>query len=137
MTEIRIHTYEAMILFPQSAGGDLQACADHIRDIVQRGDAELLSLAKWDERRLAYDIHGNKRGIYFLAYFRCKTTAMAGIERDLRLSERILRSLVIRADEVTEEQIQAADGQTRLADEIKLRGTAPVAAGEVDAEPRE
>jgi small subunit ribosomal protein S6 len=123
MSEVRIHCYEAMILFPQSAASDLQGCADHIREIIQRAGAELLALAKWDERRLAHDIKGNKRGLYFLAYFRCQTSHMVGIERDLRLSERVLRSLVVRAENITEEAIRSADGQARLADEIKLRST--------------
>lgn len=134
MTEVRTHFYEAMVLFPQSAGSDLQGCADHIRDILQRGGAELLALAKWDERRLAYDVKGNKRGIYFLAYFRCATSAMAGIERDLRLSERVLRSLVVRAEHLTEEAMRASDGQTRLADEIKLRSTESAASEPQPAE---
>lgn len=125
MSEVRIHSYEAMVLFPQSASADLQGCADHIREIISRAGGELLALAKWDERRLAYDIRGNKRGLYFLAYFRCKTTDMVGIERDLNLSERVLRSLVVRAENMTEDAMRAFDGQSRLADEIRLRGTAP------------
>jgi len=141
MSEVRIHSYEAMILFPQSASSDLQGCADHIRDIINRAGAELLALAKWDERRLAHDIKGNKRGLYFLAYFRCQTSAMASVERDLRLSERILRSLVVRAENMTEEAMRSADGQTRLADEAKLRATegsaaeAPVSEVAAAAEP--
>ncbi|MFO0874789.1 MAG: 30S ribosomal protein S6 [Phycisphaerales bacterium] len=123
MAEIRIHPYEALVLFPQSAGADLAGCLDHLREILSRADAELLALKKWDERRLAYDIRGNKRGIYFLAYFKAKSSALVGIERDLNLSERVLRSLVARADHMTEDQMRAADGQQQLADEIKLRAS--------------
>src|SRR5690242_16760580 len=94
----RIHMYEGMFLFPQSASADLQGALDHILDILQRGGADIVALRKWDERRLAYDIKGNKRGIYFLAYFKAKTQALAGIERDCRLSEKMLRSLITKAD---------------------------------------
>ena len=85
MSEIdtRIQTYEGMFLFPQSATSDLQGSVDHITDILQRGGAEIIALRKWDERRLAYDIHGNKRGVYFLAYFKAKTQSLAGMERDV------------------------------------------------------
>lgn len=129
--DTRIQTYEGMFLFPQSATSDLQGSVDHITDILTRGGAEIVALRKWDERRLAYDIKGNKRGVYFLAYFRAKTPALAGIERDCRLSERLLRSLITRADHVPAEEISAADGRGQIADEIKLRGTggnAPAAA---------
>lgn len=128
MSELRIHPYEALVLFPQSAASDLGGCADHVREILARADAELLALKKWDERRLAYDIRGNKRGVYFLAYFKAKTSALIGIERDLNLSERVLRSLVARVENMTEEQMRTADGQQQLADEVKLRGTGQPAA---------
>jgi len=115
------NAYEALVLFPQSAVADLQGCADHIREILDRAGVELLALSKWDERRLAYDIQGNKRGLYFLAYFTGPGTALARIERDINLSERILRSLILRVEAMTEEEMRAADGREQLADEIKLR----------------
>lgn len=122
MTETRTHTYEALFLFPQSASADLQAAVDHITDILQRGQAEIIALRKWDERRLAFDIHGNKRGVYFLAYFKALTSGLSAIERDCRLSEKLLRSMITRADHVPETEIAAHDGRTQLADEIKMRG---------------
>jgi small subunit ribosomal protein S6 len=134
----RISTYEGMFLFPQSASADLQGAVDHITEILARGGAEIITLRKWDERRLAYDIKGNKRGIYFLSFFKAKTQQLAGIERDLRLSERLLRSLITKANHVTAEEINAHEGRQQIADEIKLRGTpaastaaaAPAAASE-------
>ncbi len=134
MTEIRINAYEALVLFPQSAASDLQGCADHIREILDRAGVELLALKKWDERRLAYDIRGNKRGLYFLAYFRGPGAALAKIERDFNLSERVLRNLVLRVEEMTEEQMREADGREQLADEIRLRASGEVAVAEPETE---
>lgn len=122
MSDIETYPYEAMFLFPPAAGANLQAAVDHINEILSRANAEVISLRKWDERRLAYEIKGNKRGIYFLVYFRAASDKLTGIERDCNLSEKLLRSLVTRADHVTAEQMQAAEGRDELADEIKLRG---------------
>ena len=69
ITAERTRPYEGMFLFPQSATADLQGAVDHVKEILGRSGAEILSIAKWDERRLAYDIKGNKRGVYFLVYF--------------------------------------------------------------------
>ncbi len=128
MSEIRNNTYEGMFLFPQTVAADLQGAADHILGTLSKGGAQLISLCKWDERRLAYDIKGNKRGVYFLAYFKCDAQRLTAIERDCRLSERLLRSMITRADHVTPEQITAMDGRQQLADEIALRKTQPAAA---------
>ncbi len=121
MTETRINMYEAMFLFPQTATADLAGALDHVESILGRAGAEIVSICKWDERRLAYDIKGNKRGLYFLVYFKADRAKIAGIERDCNLSEQLLRAMVLRADHVPTEEIEAADGRTALADEIKLR----------------
>ncbi|MFO0829995.1 MAG: 30S ribosomal protein S6 [Phycisphaerales bacterium] len=124
MSDIRTHIYEGLFLFPQSASADVQAAVDHINEILGRAHAEVIALRKWDERRLAYDIHGNKRGVYFLAYFKARTDSLAGIERDCRLSEKLLRTLITKADHVPPTDIAASDGRQQLADEAKLRGSA-------------
>lgn len=121
MSEDRVNPYEGLFLFPQSATADLQAVIDHMMEILARADAELISLRRFDERRLAYEIKGHKRGVYFLIYFRARSNALVGIERDCNLSEQLLRWLVIRADQYTPDQMEAADGRTELEDEIRLR----------------
>lgn len=123
MSEQRINTYEAMYLFPQSVTANLTGAVDHIKSILSRGDAELISLRKWDERRLAYAIKGNKRGVYFLVYFKAPSDKMPLIERYSNLSEEILRAMITRADHIPEEQMQASDGQQQIADEAKLRAS--------------
>ena len=128
MSEKRTYTYEAMFLFPQTVSADLQSAVDHIGEILSKGHAEVISLCKWDERRLAYDIKGNKRGVYVLTYFKCDADKLAAIERDARLSEKLLRSMITRADHLAPEQIAAMEGRQQLADEIALRKTQPAAA---------
>jgi small subunit ribosomal protein S6 len=119
---VRTRLYEGMFLFPQSAAADLGGAVEHVREILARGGAEIVSLVKWDERRLAYDIAGNKRGLYLLTYFRAPVNALARIERDCNLSEKLLRSLVLKAEHMLPEHMQNEEGQKRLADEIALRG---------------
>ena len=116
MTETAtMNTYEGMFLFPQNSISDLQAATDHVMALLQRADAEVVSFKKWDDRRLAYEIKGNKRGVYFLTYFRCEPTKIASLERDCNLSESLLRFMITKADHINMEDIEAADGRTALA----------------------
>ncbi len=130
MTEQRINVYEGLFLFPQAVGGELQFAVDHIQEILAKSDAQIISLCKWDERRLAYEINGNKRGVYFLVYFRALRSALVSIERSCNLSETLLRSIIVRVDHLTQEQMEAADGTTQIADEIKLRAEQAVGSPE-------
>ena len=125
MAETRINSYEGMFLFPQTVSADLQSAIDHILEMLAKGGAEIISLCKWDERRLAYDIKGNKRGVYFLTYFKCDAQKLTLIERDCRLSEKLLRSMITRADHVSAEQMLAMEGRQQLADETALRKSQP------------
>lgn len=128
MSEARINTYEGMFLFPQAITANLQEAADHVRSILERGDAEILSFRKWDERRLAYEIKGNKRGVYFLTYFKAPADKLRIIERDCNLSEQMLRAMIVRAEHLPQEHIEAAEGRQELADEIEMRKKDPAAA---------
>ena len=65
-SEERVLPYEGMFLFSQAQTADLQEAVDHIDDILRRAEVEVISLCKWDERRLAYEIKGNKRGVVFV-----------------------------------------------------------------------
>jgi len=123
-TETRIGRYEAMFLFPQSASADLNGAMDHIKEVLSKGEATLHSLVKWDERRLSYDVKGNKRGVYFLSRFTADTRKVKEIERDCRLSEKMLRALVIRNDELTDEEMKNASAAQRTMDEARLRDDA-------------
>lgn len=130
----RIYQYEAMFLFGQSTAADLAGCVAHLNEVFQRAQAEVVAMRKWDDRRLAYEIAGQKRGTYILVYFKAPNESMLGFDRDCNLSEKILRHLLIRADHMTVEQMQAADGRRELELEAKMRAEKPQTA-EPAAEP--
>lgn len=122
MSDTQTNIYEGLFLFPQAAATNLQAAVDHMTELLTRAEAEVLSLKKWDERRLAYEIKGNKRGIYFLTYFRVDPSRLVGLERDCNLSEQLLRAMVLRAEHIPTEVIEATEGREQIEDEIRLRG---------------
>lgn len=117
----RTFNYEAMFLIGQSTAADLGAVISHIDELLERCGAKLISMAKWDERRLAYEIEKQKRGLYILAYFEAPAQQIAQLDRDTQMSETIMRVLVTRADHLTMEEMQAADNREALLGEAKLR----------------
>lgn len=125
MPATRTYTYEAMFLLSQAVAADLGGAVEHIKEIVSRGHGEIVSMRKWDERRLAYEIRGQKRGTYILCYFKAPNTMLGHIERDCNLSEKILRVLILRADHMSLEEIQSLDARKELDVEIRLRGQTP------------
>lgn len=99
-------TYEGMFLL-DAGNPDFQAASEPVRTILDRNEATTLAFKAWDERRLAYEIKGRRRGLYVLSFFECDPLRLTEIERDCRLDERVLRVLLLRREGLTEEQIQA------------------------------
>jgi small subunit ribosomal protein S6 len=93
--------YEALFLVDS---GFAAAQWDHVLEIIakilERAQSRVISVRKWDERKLAYDVQGKGRGTYILAYFECSSLMIRQIERDVQLSEEILRVLVVRTDRI-------------------------------------
>jgi len=119
--------YEALFLVDSGeAASDWQGINDHVKKILERNGAEIVSMRKWDERPLAYEILGRKRGTYILVYFNSPCEKLNTIERDAQLSERILRVLILRGDHVTPEDM-AKDTPAILAEKGQVV-SAPVVA---------
>lgn len=101
-----MNTYEGMFLFDPSVGAKAEAVQGEIDRLMSRAEAELIVTKPAEERRLAYEIKGRKRGMYVLTYFRAPGDKITSLERDIRLSEVVLRALIIRVDGLSEERMQ-------------------------------
>ena len=97
--------YEGMFLFDNTAVHEWSDMEAEVRRLFERIGAEPLVCLKFDERKLAYEIKSRKRGTYVLTYFDADPERMPDLERDARLSEVILRALVLRADKLSEERL--------------------------------
>jgi small subunit ribosomal protein S6 len=81
-TMARTGTYEGMFLVSQAAAAQFGDTLNHINELFGRANATVVAMKKWDDRRLAYEIDKQKRGVYILAYFTCPTDMVARLERD-------------------------------------------------------
>lgn len=99
-------TYEGMFLL-DAGNHDFDVAAEPVREVLARIQAEVLSIKPWDERRLSYPIKGRKRGLYVLTYFKADPANMADLQHEIQLNEKVLRALLLSADHLSEEKIQA------------------------------
>jgi len=98
--------YEAMFLIDSAeAAKDWDGIIELITKMLNKIDGQIISLKKWDERPLAYPIKKCVRGVYILTYFKAEGPRITELERDVLLSERIMRALILRTEHLTEEDI--------------------------------
>ena len=107
--------YEAMFVMDVQAVPDNGAMEAEINRILGRAEAEILICRRWEDRRLAYEIDGRKRGSYWLTYFNAPTDKVVGIERDVQLSEKVLRVLVLRVEEVPKSELEPRPAEAQPA----------------------
>ena len=126
--------YEGMFLVDSSkAGADWDGIIAAIRTILEKAGAEIDSIRKWDDRRLAYEIKGKSRGTYILSYFRVDGERIQDIEKSVRLSEKIMRVLILSAERLRPEDIEKDTPATKVEMEKEKRKAAKEAAQEAEA----
>ena len=84
------------------AGGDRAAGAElqqQVEAIVTRLGGTLEKTDVWGRRKLAYEIGRHKEGIYVLRSSRAAAISMKELDRRLKVTEGVIRHLVVRVDE--------------------------------------
>lgn len=127
--------YEGMFLVDSSqAGADWDGIITAIRTILEKYEAEIDSIRKWDDRKLAYEIKGKNRGTYILTYFRVDGERIQDIERSVQLSEKIMRVLILSAERQRPEDIEKDTPATKVEKEKEKRKAAKETAQEAKVE---
>ena len=100
--EHRTRRYETMIVLRtdlQEVGVKEQA--ERIRKLLESQGAIVDGIHEWGLRELAYAIQKERRGYYVLVQYTAPATAVAELERTLKLSDFVLRFVSIRQDQDT------------------------------------
>jgi small subunit ribosomal protein S6 len=117
--------YEAMFLIDSAeAAKDWDGIIELVTKMLNKIDAQIIYLKKWDERPLAYSIKRCARGTYILSYFKADGRKITELERDVLLSERIMRALILRIDHLTEEEVIKKMTEVRAPAPVAADGTA-------------
>ncbi|GAC1668198.1 MAG: hypothetical protein NVS9B8_10430 [Candidatus Limnocylindrales bacterium] len=89
--------YELMlVLRPDVADDKAQAVIDRTtRQIVASG-GQIVKVAPWGRRRLAYQIDRYREGSYHIVLFEAPGDALTELERTLQITEEVIRHLVTR-----------------------------------------
>jgi small subunit ribosomal protein S6 len=94
--------YELMlILRPDVADDKAQAVIDRTTRQVSAGGGQIVKVAPWGRRRLAYQIDRFREGSYHIVLFEAPAEVIAEVERGLQITEEVIRHLVTRVERPT------------------------------------
>jgi len=116
-----VHDYEIMVILdPDIDERTVAPSLEAFLEVIRQSGGTVENLDIWGKRRLAYEINKKSEGIYAVANFSSSPAATAELDRQLRLSEAVMRTKVMRQDEAVVRL--GAPEEAPIAQKVSLSG---------------
>lgn len=97
-----LKTYEALyIARPDVPDDEIQTIAKEVENMITANGGAIVRSEIWGKRRLAYEVQKCTEGNYTLLRFESAANFVARLENHFRLTDAIIRYLVVHFDEKT------------------------------------
>jgi small subunit ribosomal protein S6 len=94
-----MHQYELMVILdPEIDERTVAPSLDKFLNVIRNDGGTIDNVDIWGRRRLAYEIQKKSEGIYAVVNFTANSDATIELDRQLKLSEAVLRTKVLRAE---------------------------------------
>jgi small subunit ribosomal protein S6 len=96
-----VRPYEVVTIYNPGLENDeaYDAQIERFSTLVTEHGGEVVNIDKWGRRRLAYEINGLTEGYYVVMTFNAEPAVAAELERVLKITDTVVRHLVILLDE--------------------------------------
>ena len=95
-----MHKYEVMVILdPNVEERTVAPSIDKFLNVIRNGGGTVDQVDIWGRRRFTYEIKKKSEGIYAVLNLTAKSEDVIELDRQLKLSEAVLRTKVLRADE--------------------------------------
>lgn len=95
-----MNKYELAVVVNAKIEDDARtATIEKVKELIARFGGEVTNVDDWGKRKLAYEINKQKEGFYYFIQFNAETSTPAELESRLRITETVLRYLIVRLDE--------------------------------------
>ncbi len=99
-----MHQYELMVILdPTIEERTVAPSLDKFLNVIRNGGGTVDKVDLWGRRRFAYEIQKKTEGYYAVVSLTAKSDDIIELDRQLKLSEAVLRTKVMRADEAVVE----------------------------------
>jgi small subunit ribosomal protein S6 len=125
------HQYELMVILdPEIDERTVAPSLDKFLNVIRNDGGTIDSVDIWGRRRLAYEINKKTEGIYAVVNFTSTSAATVELDRQLSLSEAVMRTKVLRAEEGI---AQVAAAKVAADEKAARKAAAPAKAVAADA----
>ena len=91
-----INHYEGMFILDSARfGADPDKAAAEVSAIIEKVGGTVVAHRPWQDAKLAYEINGHRKGLYYLTFFTAESTSVNGINGIVKLNDNVIRHLII------------------------------------------
>jgi small subunit ribosomal protein S6 len=95
-----MRNYEfTFIVHPDVEDEGMTAVVEKVGQFITDGGGQVTNVDHWGRRRLAYPIQRQKEGYYVLMHVQLDTQSIGELERNLKLTEEVIRYLLVRIED--------------------------------------
>jgi small subunit ribosomal protein S6 len=88
-----------MIISPDVAEEDVPGTIDRVSDFITSRGGEVTQVDRWGKKKMAYPINRFSEGNYVMSRFKMEPGMTTELEASLKISEQILRHMLVRLSE--------------------------------------
>ena len=126
-----MHQYELMVILdPEIDERTVAPSLDKFLNVVRNDGGTIDNVDIWGRRRLAYEINKKTEGIYAVVQLTATGDTTKELDRQLKLSEAVMRTKVLRAEEAI---AQVAAEQKRSEEKAARKAARPAKPAKQDA----
>jgi small subunit ribosomal protein S6 len=104
-----MHQYELMVILdPEIDERTVAPSLDKFLNVIRNDGGTIDKVDIWGKRRLAYEINKKTEGIYAVVDMTANPAATVELDRQLGLSEAVMRTKVLRAEDAIAQVAEAA-----------------------------
>lgn len=92
--------YELVVVIdPELEDEQFSATVERVKQLIATRGGEVTDINPWGKRRLSYPIKRRHEGNYVITHLRLEPSQAAELEASLRLSEEVLRHLLVKTED--------------------------------------
>lgn len=106
--------YELLFIIPNKYTEDeVKKIVDNVQKIIEKNQGEITYSEFWGKKKFSYNMQNFSHGYYSLFEFNCAADRTEDINKELRLSNEVLRHMMVAKKMRTKEEIESEKKQAQ------------------------
>jgi small subunit ribosomal protein S6 len=120
--------YESIFIArPSLLDEDVAKVTEKVKGVIEQGGGKVQKIENWGKKKLAYEVHKEKKGTYVFLFFQSDGKVISELDRAYRLDDAVMKFLTVKLDKKDLAQREWAKKKKETQSEEEEKGREKVA----------